>query len=265
MDCSKKYMLSLLILTLGLGGGIATAGYFVEQAIIQAKATDRYVTVKGLSQRQVKADLGIWEIDYREVGNNLTDVTARLDQDQQTVISFLTKNGFTTDELEIRPAKVNDLLANPYNNPPDQAKDNRYIVTGGIRIRSTKVDQIQRSSQLTSELIRNGVPLSFDTSDYATDLSPNPSYLFTQLDAIRPDMMAEATKSARLVAEQFAKDSNSQLGGIRRASQGVFQITSRDASDASDGNNGGGAMSEANAIYKKIRLVTTIDYYLKQD
>ncbi len=249
-----------IILALGLLGGAASAGYFIEQGAIQLKTSDRYITVKGLAQQQVKANLGVWEIDYREVGNNLLTLSSQIGTDQQNVINFLHQSGFNDAEIEIRPTKVNDLLANPYNSSSsEQAKDYRYIVLSGVRVRTNKVDQLQHAVQLTGNLIKEGVPLNFDTSDYASDLSPNPSYLFTQLDAIRPQMLATATQSAFAVAQQFATDSHSQLAGIRRANQGVFQVFSRDANDA---DNNSGAMNEANSIEKKVRLVTTIDYFL---
>jgi hypothetical protein len=238
--------------------GILGAGFFMKEAIVQAKKAERFVTVKGISQRDVKADLGIWEVDYREVGNDLTTLNTKMTQDQQVVLKFLTNNGFNNSEIEIRPTRVTDLLANPYNQPTPESKENRYILVSGIRVRSTQVDQIQKTNQLTSSLIQEGVTLSSDTADYASDLSPNPSFFYTKLDTIRPEMLAEATQSARSVGEQFAKDSRSQLGDIRRANQGLFQISSRDGS--SDNNSG---MSDAGSINKKVRLVTTIDYYLK--
>jgi hypothetical protein len=159
------------------------------------------------------------------------------------------------DEISLRPTKVTDQLANGYNQPNPQTQNNRYIIAGGVLIRSAHVDQIQKTSQMTGDLIKQGVPLSFNSGDYSSGLSTNPSYFYTTLDSIRPDMLATSTQSAKLVAEQFAKDSNSQLGSIRRANQGVFELRSRDSSGSNPGN-------EASSINKTIRLVTTVDYYL---
>lgn len=257
MEQPKSNVLAALILGLCLALGLLGAGKFVARSAYALKASEHYVSVKGLSEREVKANLAAWEIDFREVDNNLSDASIRLEQDQQQVITFLKNNGFSQDEIEIRPAKVNDLFSNPYNPPNAQTKF-RYILTSGVRVRSSKVDQIVKVSQMTSDLIKQGIPLSFDTGDYNTDLNPNPSYYFTQLDSIRPAMLAEATNSARIVATQFATDSHSKLGKIRRASQGVFQISGRDASsDSANMNN------QANSVFKKVRLVTTIDYFLK--
>lgn len=256
---SKSFsILSAAFLGISIGLGTLGSGFFIGKAVYNARMADNFVTVKGIAEREVKTDLAAWEIDYREVGNDLVAGNAQIERDQKIAISFLQKNGFATEEIETRPTKVNDLLANPYNSSSTPQKY-RYIVTGGVRVRSTNVDLIQKVSQMSSELIKQGIPLSFDSGDYNTNLSPNPSYYYTQLDKIRPAMLAEATQSARTVAEQFAKDSNSVLGGIRRASQGIFQMTSRDAS--SDGSQGN--INPASSVNKKVRLVTTIDYFLK--
>lgn len=248
--------LSLILSATLLSLGLATAGFWAEQAVIQAKKADRYVTVKGLAEKDIKSDLGVWEINYQEVGNNLSEISQQLNRDQATTLEFLTKNGFTAAETSLKPTKVTDQLASGYNQPNPQTQNNRYIIMGGIRIRSNQVDLIQTTSQNTGDLIKQGVPLSFNSSDYSSELATNPSYFYTQLDSVRPEMLAQATQSAKLVAAQFAKDSNSQLGEIRRANQGVFELRSRDSS----GSNSGGL--ETGSINKTVRLVTTIDYYL---
>ncbi|CAN5338385.1 SIMPL domain-containing protein [soil metagenome] len=254
-NCGKFF--SVLLLSIALVISFLGAGFFIAKAVYIAKKQDSFVTVKGLASREVKADLGLWEVDVREVGDNVVKLNQQLEKDQVVVVTFLKNKGFKDTEIEPRPAKVTDSLANIYNNPgnTEEALKRRYIITGGVRIRSNQVDLIQQVSQQTGELLGQNIPLSFDTSE----VSPNPSYLLTGLDNIRPQMLAEATQSARLVADQFSKDSGSRLGAIRRASQGVFQIMSRDSSDIDSG-----AQQQLSSIYKKVRLVTTIDYFLQR-
>lgn len=259
MEIRNTQFASAIVLGMAIGIGLLGCGFFIAKAVYKAKAVDRFVTVKGIAERDVKADLGIWEIDYREVGPNLANVDTQSQHDQQLVVDFLEKNGFAPSEIELRPTKVNDLLADPYNQQSNnpQAISRRYIVTGGVRVRSAQVDLIQKVNQMSSSLLQQGIALSFND---VTDLNPNPSYYFTQLDAIRPSMLADSTHSARVIADQFALDSNSHLGGIRHASQGVFQIMGRDSSTQS--SNWSDNQSALGTINKKIRLVTTLDYYL---
>jgi hypothetical protein len=249
---------SALILGVTLGLGLLGSGFLIGKALYHVKAADRFVTVKGLVETPVKANWGVWAIDFREAGDNLTEISAKLEQDRQQIIQFLGKQGFSSVEITSSSTKVNDQMANAYgssNAPPKF----RYILTGGVRVQSSQVDLIQKANQMTGTLVQQGIALSFDSSDVA----PNPSYFYTQLDSIRPNLLAGAIKSARLVAEQFAKNSGSVLGGIRRANQGVFQIYARDAADSGD-NSWQATQNQLSAINKKVRLVATIDYFLKK-
>lgn len=251
---SKKitYIICAMILSIGMLG----AGYSLGKAYYLVRKMNRVVTVKGLAEKDVKSDLGIWEINYREVGNDLLQLDQRIQHDHEVVVELLKKQGFSDQEIDKTPLKVEDRLANVYNQTPSQ-NDQRYVVTGGSRVRSSNVDLINKTVQVIDVLLQQGVPLTFDVSS----LSPNPSYYYVQLDSIRPGMLAEATKSASTIANQFAKDADCRLGGVQRASQGVFQIMGRDTSTmSSDWNSNQNALG---SIDKKIRLVTTIDYQLK--
>jgi hypothetical protein len=240
---------SALLLGLLIGAGVAIGGYFVGQGFYRARA-ERYVTVKGLVERDVKADLALWTISYTAAGPDLNSANDKLEQDQTVVLAFAQSHGFLTDEIAVQPTTVTDAFANPsyQNNRPDPAQ--RFIVKGGIQIRSAKVDQVRKASQDTGDLVKRGVALG-------ENYPQAPQYFFTRLNDIRPPMLAEAARSARAVAEQFAADSHSQLGAIRRANQGVFEITSRNAAGGDQAGN-----DDQGSIDKKVRLVTTVDYYL---
>lgn len=256
MQSSKAVsLISAIIISLGIFG----AGIFIGKGFYFSKVLNRSVTVKGLAEKDVKSDLAIWEINYREVGASFTDLNQRLQHDQEQVLAFLKQQGFSDLELEVQPVKVDDRLANTYSQSGGAPTNNtdRYVVSSGIRVRSVHVDVVQKVTQMTGTLLQQGVPITFDSAA----VNPNPSYYFTNLDSIRPDMLAIATKSARLVAEQFAKDAGTDLRGIQRASQGVFQIMGRDTSTMSaDWNSNQSALG---SVDKKVRLVTTIDYRLK--
>jgi uncharacterized protein len=248
---TENRVASATIKSLGIFLGLLALGYFIHTT----RAQQNYVSVKGLATREVKANNAVLEIDYREVGSNLITLSQKINQDQNQVLTYLKSKGFQETEIEPIAAKVTDAFANSYsasNNSVELAK-HRYTVTGGVMIHSANVDLVQQTSQQTSALLTAGVPLSFDSSLY-----PNPSYFYGSLDSIRPEMLAEATQSARLVAQQFATDSGSQIGSIRRANQGQFQIMSRDSDEA------GNSQQQLSSIYKKIRLVTSVDYYLKK-
>jgi hypothetical protein len=239
---------SAILLGILIGAGVALGGYFIGDGFYHARMGERYVTVKGLVERGVKSDLAQWTISYTAAGPDLNQANAASEEDLKLVIAFATAHGFTGDEVEVQPAAVTDTFGSQFQNrQPDQS--HRFIIKSGVRIRSNRVDKVRQASQDTSELVKHGVVLG-------ENYPQAPQYFFTRLNDIRPAMLAEATRSARAVAEQFALDSHSRLGPIRRANQGVFEVTSCDASG--DQNQ----TDEQNSIDKKVRLVSTVDYYL---
>ena len=242
-------MKKLLAYLLGFLGVVAIGLGLYKQLF--GSRYEHYVSVKGIAETRVKADLAIWEIGYKLTGNDLTALTKTSLAQQKSIVDFLTAHDFTADEIEPRPIEVIDLLAREYNsNPPT----NRYIVTSGVMLRSTKVEAVRAISQKRAFLVEQGIVL---TQRYEGEA--NPSYLYTQLDTIRPQLLEQATKSARLVAAQFAAHSGSRLGKIRRARQGVFQIMS---CDSNAGNDYGGEQKQLREIDKMVRVVVSLDYLL---
>ena len=244
----QKTLASAVVLGVLIGAGVAVGGYFVGHGFYMARAGEQYVTTKGLVERDVEADLAVWTISYTATGAEISEANDRIDQDQKLVATFAQSHGFTANEMEIQPTTVTDTFANRFENGAPDPKE-RYTVKGGVRLRSGKVDQVRRASQDTGDLVKEGVVLGENYPQAA-------QYFFTKLNDIRPAMLAEATRSARAVAEQFALDSHSRLGPIRRANQGVFQITGRDTTGDT------APADDQSSIEKKVRLVSTVDYYL---
>lgn len=248
----RAFIKAIAIVLFGLftSAGTITAGWFIGQGFYQSRLADHFVSVKGIAEKHVKADLAIWDITYKAAGDDLQQTYAQINQNQDTIIAFLTKNSFTSADIEIKPTSVIDTFARDYGG--DKAP-HRYIVTGSIKIRSNKVDQVRITSQNANELIAANVVLS------TKDFEANPRYLFTKLDEIRPEMLQQATKSARLVAQQFAADSNTKLGAIRRASQGLFQISNADSSAGQNVSTDNDQLADIN---KSVRVVSSIDFEL---
>jgi hypothetical protein len=242
-----------VILGLLVGAGAALGGFFVGQGFYQGRRAERYVSVKGLAEREVKADLAVWTLNFTATGADISAVSTSSEHDRDLVRAFIAKSGFTDREIEPLPTRINDQFAfTTVTGPSNVEAARRYVITAGFEIRTSKIDAVREASQMTGELIRQGVVLDGRPIESG---AANPAYLFTRLSDIRPAMLVQATKSARALAQQFAADSNSHLGGIRRATEGVFQVMSRDGETSNPAE-------ERAAIEKKLRLVTTIDYYL---
>lgn len=250
-----------LVVSAGVMGGclllgLVIGGWVLGSEIKDLKLADRYVTVKGLVERTVKSDTAIWPVTFKEAGNDLPQVFAKSESDKNTVLKFFAEQRITPQEVSVGQIKVTDRLANEYggdNNGP------RYIVEQTVTVQSTDVDKIANAGQKTAELVRSGIVVGGGNGQQG-----GIRYEFTGLNALKPDMITEATRNARASADRFAADSGSQVGSIRSANQGVFSISS--AGTAVTGNDDDGAVGtegDADAsMMKKVRVVATVDYYL---
>lgn len=233
-----------LLLALILATGIALAGYAIGKGIHEISASQRSITVRGFAEQEVKADLAIWNIQYVATGNDLAEVQSKVEQDANVLRLFLIKNGIEEHEMIELPTSMVDLMSRDYRS--DNAKDSRYIVNAGLRIRTPKVDIVRDLSGMKiGALIKSGVTLK--------EGSP-PVYVYTKLQDVKPDMVASATEDARRAAEQFANDAKAKLGGMKGATQGLFQFLPRDQADG---------VIESYEIYKTVRVVTSVSYFLK--
>ncbi|HEU4765654.1 MAG TPA: SIMPL domain-containing protein [Candidatus Eisenbacteria bacterium] len=233
--------------------GIALAGWFVGMGVQNVRTADRFVSVKGVAEREVKADLALWPIQLAVTDNDLSAAQTRLAQNAARVVAFLRGNGIDSTEIELQTLRVTDIMANPFRG--EQRAGTRFILQQVVNVRSDNPERVQATSQKVGELVNAGVVLTS-----GPEWGPGgPSYLFRKLNDLKPGMIAEATAQARKAAEQFAKDSRSRLGGIHRANQGVFVILPRDAS----GSDQGPAIAEATQMYKIVRVVSTVEYQLR--
>ncbi|HHW09111.1 MAG TPA: SIMPL domain-containing protein [Firmicutes bacterium] len=224
-----------------LGGllalGMLLAGMQLPDAVTAWKKADRVVTVKGLAEREVRADLVLWPLSYTVNAHTLEGLYNGQNQSEAKIRSFLTANGFTPEEISTVPLQVRDTWSDYYG---DHKPEERYRGEGVVLVRTTQVDRVLEVMPKTSDLIKEGVLLS-------VNYQYRPQFLFTGLNDIKPDMIAEATQNARQAAEQFAQDSGSRVGKIRSAQQGYFSIEDLDSFTQD---------------VKKVRVVTTIEFYV---
>ena len=233
-----------MLCSLMLSIGIALGGFFPGYYYYRAKSDANFVTVKGLAEMDVKADLGVWDIKYVVTGNDLAVSQSKMTAQQEIITSFLKKLGFNDNEIIAQRTETNDLMANPYRS--DSQNSFRYILTQSIQVKSTDVDLIEKAVNSTGILISKGIV--FDNNSYMPV-----SYIFTKINDIKPQMLEAATKNAMAAANEFAKSSNTKVGKIRKANQGVFSILPREQTANA---------TEMNRIEKKVRVVSTIEYYL---
>lgn len=231
----SKWKTEAIVLAIGM----VALGYEIGDSINNFVAKDRVVTVKGLAEMEVPANKVTWPLMYKEVGNDLSALYNKISYTNKAIVNFLKEKGITEEEISINAPEIIDMQAERY---VGENKTYRYNVTTVITVTSNKVDLVRNLISEQGELLKQGIAIT------GGDYRYNIQYDYTSLNEIKPQMIEEATQNAREAAQKFAKDSDSELGKIKRAHQGQFSIENRDA----------------NTPYiKRIRVVTTIDYSLE--
>jgi uncharacterized protein len=243
--------LGAILLGVCIAAGLAIGGYFVGRGAARFRSDIRTVTVKGLVEKEVKADQAIWTLNLRRASADLKDAEAKIGADREAALSFLRKQGFQENEIERPPIRAIDKLAREYGQPQGQ-DPMRYILTASLVVTTPNVDKVRTALGMTDQLLKSGVVL-----DGGEGGAANPRFVVTKFNDLRPQLLADATRNARAMAQQFASDSGARVGTIRSANQGMIQIF------GADGNDESGPFSPTSAIMKRIRVVSTFEFALE--
>ncbi len=219
--------------------GLIVIGIMVNQAVDTFRSYERTVDVKGLCEKEVKADKVIWPVVYKVMSNDIQDIYNQIDRNNAIIMKFLKDGGINMDDVTVSVPKISDKYANEYGNN-DRAY--RYIATNVITACTQNVDAVLALMTKQSDLLQKGI--FTDGSNWENRVE----FRYENLNSIKPEMIEEATRNARVAAEKFANDSESSLGKIKTANQGTFTIENRDSNTPH---------------IKKVRVVTYTTYYLK--
>ena len=228
-----------IILGMSIFLGLTALGYILGSSAISIKEYERTVSVKGLSEKEFPADIVIWPIQFTSANNDLTKLYSSLEKDTKNITRFLRDNDIAESEITISNPAITDKLAQQYGGAVNVTF--RYTAFQTITVYSSQVEKVRSSINKLTSLGKKGIVFTGENYDNKIQ------YLFTRLNEVKPEMIEEATTKAREVAEKFAKDSNSRLGKIKSARQGQFSIYERDKN---------------NPHIKKVRVVSTVEYYL---
>lgn len=222
----------------GIFLGLAALGLLLGRGALQVRALDRTVTVKGLAERDVPADIALWPLQFSAASNDASALYTTVETNAAKVVAFLKDAGFTDEEITVAPPVVTDKLAQQWGG---DSVPLRYSALRSVTVYTPRIDVVRATQKRLGELGRDGIVLGGDPYQVQTQ------YLFTKLNDLKPAMIEEATRNAREVAEKFAQDSRSRLGRIKSAQQGQFTVEDRD---------------QNNPHVKKVRVVSTVVYYL---
>jgi hypothetical protein len=228
--------------------GLTTSGYALGDGLRRSKmAEHRSVTVRGVSERNITADLATWPVSFSHQGTDLATVQQSVDQQARAVRNFFLRAGFRPQDITDQDVSLS--RDQPTDRDGKPVGPQRLIVSRSIQLRTSDIARVRAAYARQAEFLRDGVELVGSGS--------NVTFTFTRLNALKPQMIAEATRNARESAEQFARDSGVSVGKMKTASQGYFSVGPRDGEDCDDCGSSGGS-----SPFQKVRVVTTIDYDL---
>lgn len=227
-----------------LAAGTAAGGYFIGKGVLDQRLANRSVTVKGVAEQELSADLATYPLRVTVTAAEIVEGERRLSGQIGEIVVFLRDYGFEESEIALRRLEAQDLLSQPYR-PKDVDPKSRFILSQSVLLRSAKIALVTRLSQSAGELVRRGILLSD---------GGGPNYIVTaeRLNALKPELIRRATAAAKTAAAEFAAASESEVGGIRNANQGVIAVLARD-----DGYG-----DESRSPDKRLRAVTTVEYLL---
>ncbi|MCQ2180171.1 MAG: SIMPL domain-containing protein [Bacteroidales bacterium] len=222
-----------------IAAAIVIAGAMLPVSVSKFRSYDRTVDVKGLCEREVKADKVIWPLGNKVVGDDLAAALAETERNNKLIVDFLVDGGIPADQITVAAPAISDKFASEYGSNDRRF---RYLIKSVITVCTDMVDDVISLQSRQSELMKKGIAFSADSWEN------QPQFKFEALNEIKPEMIEEATANARAAAKKFAQDSESSLGKIKTATQGTFSIEDRDSNTPQ---------------IKKVRVVTYVTYYIK--
>ena len=232
----RNRLIDSAVFAVGIAVGLLVLGLCLKAGIDNFTNKDRQVTVKGLAEEEMPADMVTWPIQTKEMGNDLPQLYKKINETADTIKAFLMENGIKENEISVNAPYVIDLDADQYS---ENKRDYRYNITNTITVSSSNVKLVGELINRQGELLQQGIAI-VDGGNVSYDLVSFPD--------IKPRLMSEAIKNAEKTAKQFAENSKSKINKIITADQGQFSIDDRD---------------ENTPYIKKVRVVTTITYSLK--
>jgi hypothetical protein len=237
------WRITIIIAAILVWLGLGTGGWYVNKGLQHFRSADRSMTVKGVAEQTVKSDYVVWSLKFQRAGNDIVLVREAITKDRNAVLTFLKHHGFTTEEIEVQPIYVQDMLAREWSS---ENVPLRYHGKSFITIKTARVDQVAATNNQLEELIQSGVQLAIDEND-------GPSYQLRGFNEVKATLLEAATKNAVEQATKFAQDAGSRLGKLNNANQGVVRMLDDDGEDNESGRT----------INKRLRVVSTFTFGLE--
>jgi len=217
----NKSVSKSIILGFSLLLGLFLLGFFIFKGLKTFSDKDRQVTVKGLAEMDMTATSATISLSFSFSGDDLQSIIKQTENKKNAILAYLKSIGYAENDIVINNTGVTDrqkyFEIQWRNGQQVQVKIERYTIAQSLTIRSKDVETTEnKAAQIKLDLV---------TKDLTANI--NTTYSFPELNSIKPQLIAESTKNARIAGEQFANDSQAKLGKIKTASQGQITIAGK--------------------------------------
>lgn len=242
----KNYITAIII---SLGLIIATV--VLTQAFKNRNQAEETISVTGLGSKNFSSDLIVWNSSFSKKSFELKQAYAELEADRNNIKNYLINKGLKESEIIFSSVTINKEYSYNYDDAHNLRSQQftGYSLTQNVQIESKEVEKVENVSRQVSELINNGVEL----------YSNAPEYYYTKLAALKLEMIAEATKDAKLRAEKIAENAGSSLGNLKKSDMGVFQIIAQNSSEEYSWGGSFNTTSKNKTATITMKLVYKID------
>lgn len=247
----NKSLSKSIILGLSILSGLLLLGFFIFKGLKTFSDKDRVVTVKGLAEMNMTATSATIFLNFSFSGDDLQNVIEQTENKKNAIIDYLVNLGYSKNDIASYNMDVTDRQKYYETQWIDgeevEVKIDRYTIYQSLSFQSKEVETTEsKIAKMKLDLVRKNL-----TSEISTN------YTFPELNSIKPQLIAESTKNARIAGEQFANDSQAELGKIKTASQGQISIAGQYyyEEEASE--------SPKEPYIQKARVVSTIVFFLE--
>lgn len=237
----NRFAMFLLGATLALG--FALSAYMLSGALVRMRQ-ERMIRVKGLAETKITSNFATWYCSFWHRSDQVKTGYEGLEQSRKAVIAFLKAAKVPDGEMAVNPAEITVQYTTDENGNKTNTVEG-YVLSQSISVWSTDVGKVDSAAKSISDLIKTGIELRSDT----------PSFVYTNIESVKLDLLAKATKNAYERAQVLAANSNGKVGRLDSASQGVFQITPVNSTDVSDTG-----CYDTTSIDKSVKCVVTLNF-----
>ena len=247
MENKNRSWLGLSLLGLLLAVGIIISTLVISNTVERVKTQNQRITVKGFAERTITSDVAVWEGQITTRSAELVTAYDSLQADLEKVLSYFQQQGIPAENISTSAVTTRIQYKRTIRDVMTNIREG-YTLVQTVKITSPNVEKIATIANEVTVLIKEGI--EFD--------SFTPQYFYTKLDDIKIELLGEATKNAGMRAEQLAENSGSEVGNLKYASQGVFQITPLYSTQVS-----GYGVYDTSTIEKSVKAVVTIEYSIR--